>query len=124
MVFRPYRTAQYEAMQRGSGKAITGWAAVLLAPVLIPIAIIAGLLPGKKTVDRTPEDVVGYLTDFLEGAGGEWDWDDFECVPITDPDLDDIRRRAVIAGPPNVDVAALRLLISEAAVVSSRRGAP
>jgi hypothetical protein len=111
-------------MQRGSGNAMTGWAAILLAPIAIPIAILAGLLPGKKTVDRTPEDVVGYLTDVLEGTGGEWDWDDFECVPITDPDLDDIRRRAALAGPPDADVATLRLLIAEAAAVRLRREAP
>lgn len=124
VVFRPCAMAQCEVMQRGSGNAITGWAAILLSPVAIPIAIIARLLPGRKAVDRTPEDVVGYLTHVLEGTCGEWDWDDFECVPITDPHLDDIRRRAALAGPPDANVAVLRLLISEAEAVRSRWEAP
>jgi hypothetical protein len=124
VISRPYLLAQYEKMQRGSGHAITGWAAILIAPLALPIAIIAQLLPGKKTVDRTPEEVVGYLTDVVEGTGGEWDWDDFECVPITDAELDGIRRRAVLAGPPDADVPALRLLILETAAIQSRRNAP
>ncbi len=107
-------------MQRGSGSAITGWVAILLAPIVIPIAFIAQLLPGKKTVDRTPADVVGYIKDLLEGTGGDWDWDDFECVPITDPELDNIRRRAAVAGPPNPDVSTLRMLISEAEAIRAR----
>jgi len=123
VVSRSQLTAQYERMQRGSGKAITGWAAILLLPIVIPIAIVAHLWPGKKTIDRTPEDVVGYLTDFLEGTGGDGDWDDFESVAITDPELDDIRRRAALAGPP-YDFATLRQLISEAAAIQSRRGTP
>ena len=93
---------------------ITGWAAILLAPIAIPIALIVHLLPLKKTVDRTPDDVAGFLRDFLEGVGGEWDWDEFECVRITDPELDAIRERAVRAGPPDPDVSQLRRLLSEA----------
>jgi hypothetical protein len=77
-------------MERRSGVAITGWAAILLAPILLPLAIIVQLWRGKKGKDRTPEDVSGYLRDFLDGTGGEWDWDDFETVKITDPELDDI----------------------------------
>ena len=105
---------QNAPMQRGSGRAITGWAAILLAPIALPIALIAGLLPGKKTVDRTPEDVAGYPRDFISGTGGEWDWDDFESVPITDPRLESIRQRAARAAPPNPDLEALRKLASEA----------
>ena len=101
-------------MQRTSGRVIHGWGAVLLAPIAILFALILQLLPGKKTVDRTPDEVAGFLRDLVDRTGGEWDWDEFECVPITDPRLDAIRRRAVKAGPPHPDVDALRLLAAEA----------
>jgi len=44
-------------MQHTADKAITGWAAILLAPLLIPIALLAKFWPGGKTIGRTPEDV-------------------------------------------------------------------
>jgi hypothetical protein len=108
-------------MQRASDHAITGWAAVLLAPLLIPIALLANLWPGGKTIDRTPEDVIGFINDLIDGTGGPWDWDEFECVPITDPELDAIRQRAIPAGPPNLDVAMLQSLISEVHVLTRQR---
>jgi hypothetical protein len=86
-------------MQRTSGHAITGWAAILAAPFLIPIALLLQLLPLKKTTDRTADEVAGFLRDFLEGTGGDWDWDEFETLPITDPVLDLIRQEAAMAGP-------------------------
>lgn len=95
-------------MQRTSGRVIQGWAAVLFTPIALPIALIAGLLPSRRKVDRTPADVAGFLRDFADGTGGDWDWDEFESVPITDPRLDAIRRCAVKSGPPNADLAALR----------------
>ena len=101
-------------MQRTSGNVITGWAAVLLLPILLPMALVAGLIGGKKTKDRTPEDVAGFIENLLDGTGGESDWDEFECVPITDPRLEAIRQRAGRAGPPNPDVEELRRLASEA----------
>jgi hypothetical protein len=108
-------------MQRKSGKVIEGWAAVLLAPIAIPIALIVKMLPGKKTVDRTAEDVAGYLRDFLEATGGEWDWDDFESVPITDPKLNELRIQAGRAGPPHPDVPRLRQLLAEAENIARAR---
>ena len=101
-------------MQRTSDNVIEGWAAVLLLPILLPIGLIAQLLPGKKTTDRTPEDVAGFIQDFVDGTGGAWDWDEFESVPITDPRLDAIRQRAGFAGPPNPNLEVLRSLASEA----------
>lgn len=110
-------------MKRTSSNPITGWKAVLLAPILIPAALIANLLPFKKTVDRTPEDVAGFIGDLIDGSGGEWDWDEFECVPITDPVLDDIRLRAAVFGPPNANVAELLKLIAEAEAIAAARSA-
>ena len=110
-------------MQRGSGKSITGWAAILLAPVAIVVALVGRALGRARSVDRTPDEVAGYLRDFLDGTGGEWDWDDFESVAITDSGLDDIRRRAALAGPPNSDVETLRRLLAETEAFAAGRGA-
>jgi hypothetical protein len=108
-------------MQRKSGEVIEGWAAVLLAPLALPIALIAQMLPGKKTVDRTAEEVAGYLRDFLEATGGEWDWDEFECVPITDPELDALRIQAALAAPPRPDIPRLRKLLAQAQQIARAR---
>jgi len=101
-------------MQRTSRAVIVGWAAVLLTPVAIVPALIAGVLARKRKLDRTPADVAGFIRDFVEGTGGEWDWDEFESVPISDPRLDEIRLKAVQAGPPNPDLETLRLLVTAA----------
>jgi len=73
----------------------------------MPAALIAQLLPGKKTEDRSASEVATYLRDFIKGEGGDWDWDDFESVPITDPVLERIRQEAVMAGPPSPDMTKL-----------------
>ena len=77
---------------------ISGWPAILLAPVVIPIGVLlllcARLVGLKSTADLTPKDVEGYLQDFLDGRGGDWDWDDFTSVRITEPTLDAIREQA------------------------------
>jgi len=77
---------------------ISGWPAILLAPVAIPIILFVKLAErifGLKTsADLTARDVEGYLRDFLDGTGGDWDWDDFTCIPITDPTLEGIREEA------------------------------
>lgn len=31
------------------------------------------------------------IRDFLEGAGGEWDWDDFTSIPTGFPDLEAVQ---------------------------------
>jgi len=74
---------------------------------------------------RTAAEVAKYLRDFIDGVGGDWDWDDFESVPIADAALDDIRRRAAEAAPPNPDMQRLRQLLAEAEAlaVGSDRGA-
>jgi hypothetical protein len=85
------------------------------------MALIAGLWPGKKTVDRTADDVAGFLRDYLEGTGGDWDWDEFESVPITDPELDALRKRAALASPPSPDLTVLRSVLAEAEDIAHRR---
>jgi hypothetical protein len=41
----------------------------------------------------TQEEVATTIENFLNGVGGRWDWDDFICFQITDPQLDEIRER-------------------------------
>ncbi len=97
-----------------SKRSNTEWLTVLLLPVLVLAALLAQFLPGKKTRDRTTAEVVEYLRNLVSGLGGEWDWDDFESIPITDPELDRIRKEAVKAGPPNPDLATLAVLLQSA----------
>lgn len=99
---------------------ISGWAAVLLLPIAVPLALAASLWPGKKTVDRTPEEVASFLRNFLEGTGCDWDWDGFESVPITDPKLDALRKRAALAAPPNADLEELRRILADAEAIVER----
>lgn len=96
-------------MQRTSPVVITGWRAILLAPIALPIAILGGLF--GKTRGRTPDEVVAFLRDFIDGTGGEWDWDEFECVPITDPRLEAIRKMATTPG------ADLRQVLAQAEAI-------
>ncbi|OYU69403.1 MAG: hypothetical protein CFE28_04940 [Alphaproteobacteria bacterium PA2] len=108
-------------MQRSSGIKINGWVAILLAPVLIPIALISNLWPGSRKANRTVDEVAGFLRDFIEETAGDWDWDEFECVEIADPELEKIRKRAVRAGPPNPDLNQLRALLAEVEAIARTR---
>ena len=41
----------------------------------------------------TKAEVADIIERFLDGGGGEWDWDDFLSIPIADPELDEVRQR-------------------------------
>ena len=81
-------------------------------PFMVLASLLAGLFAPKAR--RTADEVARYLRQFIEGTGGEWGWDDFESVPIADAGLEDIRQRAVLAGPPDTNVSTLKLLLAEA----------
>ena len=76
--------------------------------MLVPIAMVAALVVQlfvrlfglKNSADLTPDDVEGYLQNFIDGSGGSWDWDDFTSIPITDPSLETIRREAELVQLP------------------------
>ena len=87
-----------------------GWTAILLAPAAIPLAMLAGLF--ARPAARTPEQVIALLNGFLDGTDARA-WDDLESVPIADPFLETIRRRAIPMGPPHADEAGLRSLLAE-----------
>lgn len=52
---------------------------------------------------RHPQDPV-YVAEtiraFLDGSGGDWDWDDFTSCSLGDPRLDSIRARAALVDLP------------------------
>ena len=90
---------------------------VVLVIVALPVAALAGLVSsvfGLKE-ELSPSEVAAYLRNFMEG-GEAWDWDDFTSVPIANPRLDDIRRRAAAIRLPvtNEGLAVLRELLVEA----------
>jgi len=70
-------------------------------------------------VKRTAAEVVKYLRDFIDGTGAEWDWDDFESVPIDDPALAHIQREARLAAPPNGNIERLRELLAQAEALAA-----
>jgi hypothetical protein len=91
---------------------------VLLVIVAIPLAALAALVSsifGLKA-KLSASEVATYLRDFIEGGGGAWDWDDFTSVPIGDPRLEEIRRRAAAIDIPvtGEGSAMLRELLVEA----------
>lgn len=69
----------------------------------------------KSTVDLTPSDVASYLEDWIECTGGEWDWDDFTSIPITDPVLEGVREEAAALSYPldKEDISRLRELLQQ-----------
>jgi hypothetical protein len=85
----------------------------------LSVAIVAGFFSRPKK--RTPAEVAGFIRDFLEGRGGEWDWDDFTSVPLVDPKLEAIRLGAAsIALPVTVDgMAQLKTLLSRAEILKT-----
>lgn len=98
---------------------ISGLPAFLLAPIAIPciiIGIICQKVFGlKSTADLTPLDVANYLEDWIDGKGGDWDWDDFTSIPITDPYLESVREEAAHMAYPlgEDDIVRLRELVRD-----------
>lgn len=95
---------------------------LLLAVAALPVSIAVNLLPIKKTRDRSPEEVAKYLQDMIDGTGEDYDWDDFESVPITNLMLDGIRREAALAAPPNADLAKLADLLRRTRAINGPLG--
>jgi hypothetical protein len=67
-------------------------------PVLIGLLLVGGVIltmwrGRNKKVDLTREQVAVTIQNFLDGSGGQWDWDDFLSFQIADPRLEEIRER-------------------------------
>ena len=109
---------------RAVAKACVG---LLLVPIVIPVALLVRLLPLKKTRDRDTNEVASYISNFLNDAGGEWDWDDFTSVPITDPALEAIRAEAVMVELPLDSTGRAKLeglLLRAKSLQTDNRGRP
>jgi hypothetical protein len=51
-----------------------------------------GFFPKRKIpYAEAREDAIKSIREFLDGTGGEWDWDDFISVPTGFKDLDELR---------------------------------
>jgi len=90
-----------------------------LALALAPVALLLGAvqkITGSGKADLTPNQAASYIRDFISGAGGAWDWDDFTSVPIRDPILECIRQEAEMVQLPATDegFAKLRGLLARA----------
>lgn len=64
------------------------------------IIVLLRLFGIGKTVDRSAAEVAGFIRDFIDGTGGDWDWDDFTSVPIRSPELESIRAQAAMIELP------------------------
>ena len=49
------------------------------------------MLWGRFEQKWTKAEVADLIERFVDGRTGPYDWDDFESVPITNPDLDAVR---------------------------------
>lgn len=94
--------------------------AVVLSILALPLVALLSLFPSKNTM--SPEEAATYIRDCLEGGGGEWDWDDFTSIPLDDPLVDNIRRRALAVDLPLDEAgrAALRALLAELELLGTR----
>ena len=86
--------------KRGSGWHITGWKAFALLPVAVPVILFLKLFGIGQFTDRSAEEVAGFIRDFMEDSGGEWDWDDFTSGTIKSPELGSIRHEACMIDLP------------------------
>jgi hypothetical protein len=88
-------------MSRRSGQGhITGWKAFALLPIAVPVIVFLKLFRIGQSTDMSAHEVAGFIRDFIEGTGGEWDWDDFISVPIKAPELESIRAEASMVELP------------------------
>jgi hypothetical protein len=51
--------------------------------------------PTKPVYEEQRAYVVKSLRDFLDGTGGQWDWDDFTSIPTGYPDLEAVQQFCV-----------------------------
>lgn len=96
---RPIRKDS-EMGKRSNDWHITGWKAFALLPVAVPVILFLKLFGIGQSKVRSPEEVAGFIRDFVEDSGGDWDWDDFISVTIKNPKLEEIRAEASMVELP------------------------
>jgi hypothetical protein len=100
----------------------------LLAAVILPFALIGALIWGifGRPIERTADEVARYIRAMLDGTVNEedsgYDYDEFSCVPIADPKLESLARRACEAFElrPESDRATLEGLLAEAEALAMK----
>ena len=101
-----------------------GW---LVVAIVVPFGIVAALIAGlfSRPMDRTAEEVAEYIRAMLNGTvtdeNCEFDYNEFSCVPIADPQLESIARRACQAfeqGPQGDSI--LKGLLKEAEALQKK----
>ena len=118
--YDPIADASEHRLGHRMRNAISTTAKILLVVFTIPLAAIVGLFSwvfGAKE-KLSAAEVATYLRNFIEGGGDVWDWDDFTSVPIFDPQLEDIRRRAAAVTLPNKGEA---MIILQGLLVEAER---
>ena len=87
------------------------WWALPMLPFALVAALVAGLFskPRRLSAGKMVEELEALIA-FAEGAG-EWDSDEFESVPLVDPVLEGLRRRALRADWPKPNADALRAVL-------------
>lgn len=79
------------------GVSMPGWLGFLLAPVIVPLAILAKLVawPFERPVQRTRAEVAAILRAYLSRSISNSDWDAYVCVPIAETRLEAMRKYCV-----------------------------
>jgi hypothetical protein len=95
---------------------------IMLLVFVVPVAIVVKLvtMPFERATEMSAPEVVKYLRDFMDGTGGDWDWDDFISIQIADPRLEAIREVAAALDLPMSDdeTGPLEALIAEAEAIA------
>jgi len=64
---------------------------VIIILLFLGVLVLVIRMYTFKGMVYTPEEVADIIEKFLDGSGGEWDWDDFTSITIKDAYLDGIR---------------------------------
>jgi hypothetical protein len=94
----------------------------LVATIILPIGIVGAFIAGifGRPIERPADEVARYIRAMLDGTvldeESDYDYDEFSCVPIADPMLESLARRACQAfeSRPESDRATLESLLAEA----------
>lgn len=97
---------------------------IFATAIIVPVALVVKIatMPFERPVQRTADEVARYIRDFIGGTGGDWDWDDFESIPIANAALDSIRERAsrIVEPVDEEGTTTLRHLLAEAEALAEK----
>ncbi len=82
---------EHDAERAGWRRILEPLVGIILLPVFILLKLV--LLPFERPVRRERSEVASIIRAMLDGTVSDFVWDDFVCVPIADPWLDEVRQR-------------------------------